>query len=419
MTVKSLTIKRYGSGFLLWMLLFIGGIPQKGMAMTNGNSVGEMTAEVTAEVIAEVMGGSAVRARESEDMPDWEGELDSYDFVELEQVIQERMPDMGLTFRQVTEQLIAGDMTAFWKGMGEYVKRMLWGQMMQGREVAWQVLLLAVVGAVFTNLTRAFPDSGVSQSGFFVMYMVLAVLLLSVFSSTATIAVEGLTVIGSLMSAFLPIFFLVVAVQGQLTAAAMYECSLLLLRGIQWLYRYVVTAGIRIWVLLRVVEGIFTEEMLNHLAELLGKGLKSLIKTGFGAAIGFQAIQALLFPYLDAVKGGMLVRLASGIPGVGNSIRSAAQMALGTAALLRNGIGMAGVVILILASIGPLIQMGSLAVVYHGLAALLQPISDKRFVEAVAAVGDGCLLLMKVLGAGVLLLGIFIGIVCACLGQAG
>ena len=357
--------------------------------------------------------------QESSNLPDWQGELDTYDFAELEQVLEELLPDSGLTFRQVTEYLVAGDMTAFWQEMGRYVKQMLWGQMGEGCQIAWQILLLAVVGAIFANLARAFPDVGVAHSGFFVMYTVLAVLLLTVFSSAVTIAVEALTVMGRLMTAFLPVFFLVVAVQGELTAAAMYECSLLLLRGIQWLYCRVVTAGIRVWVLLRLVEGIFTEDMLTHLVELLGKGLKTLVKTGFGVAIGFQTIQALLFPYLDAVKGGMLVRLAGAIPGVGNSVQSVAQMVLGTTALIRNGIGMAGVVILLAVSAGPLIQLCFLGVLYHGLAALLQPISDKRVVGAVAAVGDGCLLLTKVFGSGVLLFSIFIGIVCACFGRGG
>lgn len=373
----------------------------------------------TQVIEVQALGSSFANRQWFSDLPDWQGELDTYDFDQLEQVLEEILPDSGLTFRQVAEHLMSGNMTGFWQGMGQYAKQMLWGQIREGRQVAWQILLLAVAGAIFTNLARAFPDGGVAHNGFFVMYTVLSVLLLTVFSSAVTIAEEALTAMGRLMTAFLPIFFLVVAVQGQLTAAAMYECSLLLLRGTQWLYCSVITAGIRVWVLLRLVEGIFTEEMLTHLEELLGKGLKSLVKTGFGVAVGFQTIQALLFPYLDAVKGGMLVRLAGAIPGVGNSVQSVAQMALGTAALIRNGIGMAGVVILLLVSAGPLIQLCFLGVLYHGLAALLQPVSDKRVVGAVAAVGDGCLLLTKVFGSGVMLFAIFIGIVCACFGRGG
>ncbi len=350
---------------------------------------------------------------------EWQEELSDYDFGELEAALEEMLPDSGMTFRSLTEQLVSGDLSEFPGMLLSYLEGLLWGEIRNGRVVAWQILLLAVVGAVFTNLARTFPDSGVSQSGFFVLYMLLSVLLLTVFSSAVSIAVEGLALMGRLMTAFLPVFFLAVAVQGQMTAAVMYEFSLLLLRGIQWLYEKVLTAGVRVWVLLRILEGIFTEKMLSRLGELLRKGLKGLVKTGFGAAIGFQTIQALLLPYLDSVKGGAFLKLAGAIPGVGNSVESAAEMALGTAALIRNGIGVAGVILLALVSAAPLCKLAFLGAMYHGLASILQPVSDKRFLEAISAVGDGCLLLCKALGAGILLFGIAIGIVCACFGHAG
>lgn len=406
------------TGLLIFLLVMLGSA-ERSLASEHQSAVAgqapckrDTDAEITGEM-------SRYKGRAGTENDDWQDELESYDFTELEQALEEILPDSGVTFGEVTQALIEGDLSDCLSVLGQYLEQLLWGEVSQGRSVAWQILLLAVVGAVFTNLARAFPDGGVSQSGFFVLYMLLAVLLLTVFTSAVTIATEGLLAMGRLMTAFLPVFFLAVAVQGQLTAAAMYEFSLLLLRGIQWLYEHVVTGGIRIWVLLRILEGIFTEETLTHLTELLGKGLKGLVKTGFGAAIGFQTVQALLLPYLDAVKGGTLLRLASAIPGVGSSVEAAAQMALGTAALIRNGIGMAGLVILVLASVGPLVKLGVLALLYHALAAVLQPISDKRFVQAVASVGDGCLLLLKVLASGILLFGISIGIVCACFGRVG
>ena len=350
---------------------------------------------------------------------DWQEELSTYDFDELEQALQEILPDSRISFRQVAEQLIAGDVENFFGLLLQYVEEILWGEIRQGRTVAWQILLVAVVGAVFTNLARAFPDGGVSQTGFLVLYMILSVLLLTVFTSAVSVAAQGLAAMGKLMTAFLPVFFVAVAVQGQLTAAVMYEFSLVVLRGIQWLFEHIIVEGARVWVLLRVLEGIFTEESLSRLAGLMGKCMKGLVKTGFGAAVGIQTVQALLLPYLDAVKGGALMKLASAIPGVGNSVEAAVQMALGTAALIRNGIGMTGVLLLLVISIVPLCKLGFLALMYHGLAAVLQPVSDKRLLEAVAAVGDGCMLLLKTLGSGILLFGISIGIVCACFGRVG
>ena len=122
---------------------------------------------------------------------------------------------------------------------------------------------------------------------------------------------------------------------------------------------------------------------------------------------------------MDAVKGGALMKLAKAIPGVGSSVEAAAQMALGTAALIRNGIGMAGILVLALVSLGPLIKLGCLVLLYHGLAAVLQPVSDKRLLGAVTAVADGAALLFKTMTDGLLLFAIAIGVACACFGRAG
>ena len=120
---------------------------------------------------------------------------------------------------------------------------------------------------------------------------------------------------------------------------------------------------------------------------------------------------------MDAVKGGVLVKLASLLPGVGNGVETAAQMALSTAALVRNGIGVGGVLILLLVSLGPLCKLGFFVLLYQGLAAVLQPVSDKRIAKTVAAVGEGCGLLLKLMGGGILLFAIAIGVACACFGR--
>lgn len=347
----------------------------------------------------------------------WEDGLSSYDFSEMEQVLQEALGGEKISFSQVVRQLADGNYAEFLQLLLRYADDVILREMRLGRSAAWQIVLLAMAGAVLTNLAKTFSDSTVSETGFSAIYMVLAALLLTVFAASVSVASEGLLVVGRLMTAFLPVFFLAVAVQGQLTAAAMYEFSLVLIRGIQWFYENIVVGGVKIWVVLRIVEGVLPEELLTRLTSLIGKLLKGAIKTAFGAALGFQTVQALLLPYMDAVKGGTLMKLAGAVPGIGNSVEAAAQVALGTAALLRNGIGMAGMLVLLLASLGPLVKLGFLALLYHGLAAVLQPVSDKRLLEAVAAVGDGSLLLLKTLGAGILLFGIAIGIACACFGR--
>lgn len=86
------------------------------------------------------------------------------------------------------------------------------------------------------------------------------------------------------------------------------------------------------------------------------------------------------------------------IPGVGDAIGGVTEVILGTAVLVKNSIGVAGMLICVLLCVGPVIQMAVMALMYKAVrAALAQPVSDKRLVNCMESVGEGCRLLLRML----------------------
>ena len=65
--------------------------------------------------------------------------------------------------------------------------------------------------------------------------------------------------------------------------------------------------------------------------------------------------------------------------------------------MVRNSFGAVIVILLLLIGAGPIIHYGSLSLVYRFLAAIAQPISDKRVVGALSTMGEGCAMLLKLL----------------------
>jgi stage III sporulation protein AE len=74
-----------------------------------------------------------------------------------------------------------------------------------------------------------------------------------------------------------------------------------------------------------------------------------------------------------------------------------AEVAIGTAVLVKNGIGMAGAVICVALCIVPLAQSACIVLVYKLAAAVIQPVSDKRIVGCIETVGEGCRMLLRVI----------------------
>ncbi len=121
-----------------------------------------------------------------------------------------------------------------------------------------------------------------------------------------------------------------------------------------------------------------------------------LLKTLLACIVGLNVIQGLISPAIDTVKRSAVTKSAEAIPGVGDIIGGVAEVALGTAVLVKNGIGMAGAMICIALCMVPLVQVAGIVLLYKLAAAVIQPVSDKRIVGCVETVGEGCRLLLHV-----------------------
>ena len=154
---------------------------------------------------------------------------------------------------------------------------------------------------------------------------------------------------------------------------------------------------IHIYIMIRVLGNLTEEDFLSESAELLHKVVTWLLKTLLACVIGVNVVQGLLAPAIDTLRRSALTRTAEALPWVGNAMGGAAEIFLGTAVLIKNGIGMAGAVIAVLICLGPIVQMALMALMYKAAAALVQPVSDKRITACISGVSEGYELMVRVI----------------------
>ena len=80
---------------------------------------------------------------------------------------------------------------------------------------------------------------------------------------------------------------------------------------------------------------------------------------------------------------------------MGNLSGSVTDLVLGSAMLIKNGIGAAALTVLIFLCLIPLVKLGVIMAAYYLLAAVLQPVSDERITECLTGMGNGVRLLWK------------------------
>lgn len=323
--------------------------------------------------------------------------LSQFDFDEIDASLKELFPEERLEFRSVLEDVLSGDLTLTAELFNQLIADQFTYAVRTGKDQLVHMLMIALIAAVFSNFSKVFQSRQLSEISFYALYLLMIALALNTFSAVTKWVESGIETLTSFMGVFCPLYFAAVAVaKGSVTAVAFYQLVLFLIYLVELLISSILLPAIHIYMLVRVLNDLSLEGYLTKFAELIELCVSWSLKTLLACVVGINVIQGMISPAIDSVKRSILTRGAEAIPGVGDALGGMAEVAVGTAVLVKNGIGMTGALICVSLCLVPLIQVACVALLYKLAAAVIQPVSDPRITGCVETVGEGVRLLMRV-----------------------
>ena len=323
--------------------------------------------------------------------------LSRFDFDEIDASLKELFPEERLEFRSVLEDVLSGDLTLTAELFNQLIADQFTYAVRTGKDQLVHMLMIALIAAVFSNFSKVFQSRQLSEISFYALYLLMIALALNTFSAVTKWVESGIETLTSFMGVFCPLYFAAVAVaKGSVTAVAFYQLVLFLIYLVELLISSILLPAIHIYMLVRVLNDLSLEGYLTKFAELIELCVSWSLKTLLACVVGINVIQGMISPAIDSVKRSILTRGAEAIPGVGDALGGMAEVAVGTAVLVKNGIGMTGALICVSLCLVPLIQVACVALLYKLAAAVIQPVSDPGITGCVETVGEGVRLLMRV-----------------------
>ena len=322
--------------------------------------------------------------------------LESMDFTDVDRMMEELFPQETMGFADAVRQIMLGNTDAG----REAVKEMLWERMLGAWEVNRKsilyLILLAIAAAVFISFSDIFQTRQVSQISFYMIYLLVIGICLASFQAASEWMANGVHTLTGFMKVLYPVYFAAVTVaKGSVSSLAFYHLAIILIVVIEELLLHLIVPGIHMYVIIRVMNSLQSEDYLSKFAELLETAIGWGLKTLMGGMIGLNVIQGMLGPAIDTVKRSAVTRGMEMVPGVGDLLGGTAEVALGTAVLIKNSIGIVGMFLCLVLCLAPLLQLAVITLGYKLAAALVQPVSDKRITECISGVGEGCKMLMN------------------------
>ncbi|MBS6196121.1 MAG: stage III sporulation protein AE [Clostridiales bacterium] len=323
--------------------------------------------------------------------------LEDLELKEVEEAVDELLEE-EVSFTDMIGKMMQGGQALDSSAWKEVISTFLIEALGIQKKVCIHILLLVLLASIFSNLSRIFQNQQIGEISFYMIYLLLFVLLLKTFdgfSGQIQSSLEGLV---EFMRALLPSYYLAMTVStGISTAAMFYQMIIFIIYLAEKVILNILLPGIRVYMLIELINYLTKEEFLSKMTELLKSAILWVLKNMVGIILGIQLIQRLISPAVDALKRTALGKTAGAIPGLGNIFTGITEMVLGSAVLIKNCLGAAAVIIMLLAAIPPAVRLGVSCVFYQVIAALVQPVTDKRMVGCIHTMGESIGMLLKLL----------------------
>ncbi len=318
-----------------------------------------------------------------------EGYLNELDFTEIDKLLGQQEITEGLDYRELVERLTNGEEIE--KGwLLDQITGVIFSEVRSFRGTLTKIVLLCIVFAILHNFANVFEHPAVTEISFYMVYMILLVLLMNSFFILRDVTVTVISQMMTFLKILIPVFTTSLVFSGQITTAAgFYDMTFVLIYGMEWVMQRLIVPAIQIYVVLELMNYLTEEELLSRMTGLVKSGILWVMKVLFTVVIGINVVQNLLTPVIDTFKSSMIAKTAGLVPGLGASINAVTEIMVGSGIIIKNGIGLAAIIVLLALCAGPLIKVWVMTFLYKIVEAMIQPVADKRIIGSIGGAGEG------------------------------
>jgi len=341
--------------------------------------------------------------------------IEDFDMEEIQRFLNGMEGDgtAAVSFKDLMGKIMNGELSEVVSGLLDQIRAALFSEIRTNTKLMGQIIVLALVGAIFSNFSGIFGSGHVSEAGFYVIYLLTMAFLAASFFASITIADDVSKQLLEFMQALLPAYFLAAAMAGgAITSSAMCGFTFGAIGMVQAVFSGILLPLMRVYMMMALAGNLYKEDMISKMTELLRQIILWTMKTMFGVIVGFHMIQGMVLPQADALKNASVMRISQMIPGIGAGAGAVSQIVMGSGILIKNTAGAASVAVLLFIAAIPMVKLFILMLLYYFAAAVMQPVCDKRLVACVTEAAAGHGILLKMVGYSLALFAVTIAVIC-------
>ena len=311
-------------------------------------------------------------------------QLKKYSNDSIKEIIPDYNPD------KIISDAAKGNLNFDVNGIINRALMMLFKEIYINISILLKLAVLIILCAILRNLQTSFLSKSVGELAFYICYIVLVSILLVSFNTAVKAAIEIIDSMVNFMYASIPVLITLLISSGNITSGGVLQPVLItIVQVCATMIKNIFIPLIILSTVISVVDNISDKVQVSRLVGFL-KHITTwslgIILTVFIAVV---SLQGSLGAVVDGVTS-KTAKFAIGvfIPVAGKYLADAADAVVGCTLLIKNAVGVAMMVGVIVICLFPLIKMLAIIALYRMTCVLMEPVAESRIIKCISDVAN-------------------------------
>ena len=295
-------------------------------------------------------------------------------------------------FDKIVSDIAGGRFSPSSGGVINRLLALFFGELKSAFALVGSIAALILLSAFINNLNQSFGKNSVSEGAGFALFVYIAAISATLFETAGSYVISTLNDITLLVHSIIPTMATLCLSGGEtLRATLSHPVIFFICSAAGTLIKNVITPLVLLRAVCTLLCAITKNDALNEFSELFSRLHKTLLALSMSLFAGILGVCSFAAASFDSLAArGVKFAIGAAVPVVGGSLAEAMSSVAGSAMLLKNAVGLGGVIMLFAIFAFPLLKLWALSLALRLTAAFTAPVSEKRVTELLRKLG-GCI----------------------------
>ncbi|CDC06901.1 MAG: stage III sporulation protein AE [Clostridia bacterium] len=263
------------------------------------------------------------------------------------------------------------------------------------------ILAIILIHSILKSISESLENNNISKLIYYVQYILIVTVIMSNFTDIIKLVQDTTGNLIGFMNTLVPLLITLMMYTGSITTSSVVEPIILfMINFIGNIIQNLIIPFVLVLTSLVIISKISDKVHIDKLSKFFKSGIVWFLGIVLTVFVGVVSLEGTLSSSIDGITAKTTKAVvSSAIPVVGKILGDAVDTVLGCGIVLKNAVGLVGVVIVIGICIMPILKLFVLSVSYKLLSTVVQPIADEKIIDLLEQIGD--------------IFKIFLGILCA------